>query len=129
MMAVFFSSLMRFCMKVLGMSIVATSLYSSASMMNVSSTDAVATVGKIASSLYINYLCLFPSDTSLPFRVTYIFSLREKLDYSIVFLYSLVKFFLCRGMNVSLIWSCFIYDWTSCLPFLSHLLRPALSEI
>ena len=129
MVAMSFSSLMQICMNSFGISTVTTYISSSTPTIHVSRTYLVATVGDIASSLDIKSLCLLPPATFLPFRVPSLSSLRKIWDSRIVFLCYFVKKFLCRGTNVSLKWSCFIYDWTSPIPFLYHFLRPSLSEI
>ena len=78
-------------MKEFEMYTVATSRFYSASKMHISSNGLVATVGEIASSLNIKYLCLFPPATFLPFRVPSLLSLRKSWGYRIVFLCYSVK--------------------------------------
>ena len=56
MIAMSLSSLMRVYMKAFGMSKVATSLYFSASTIDLSRNDSVATVGELAYSLDIKFL-------------------------------------------------------------------------
>ena len=68
--------------------------------MHASRTELVATVGELAYSLDMEYLCLLPPATVLLFRVPPPFYLSKTWDSRIVFLYSLVKYFLCIGMNV-----------------------------
>ena len=55
---------------------VSTSWCSSMSMIYLSSTDLVDTVGEVVSSFGINSLCLLPSYTLLTFRVLSLFYLR-----------------------------------------------------
>ena len=129
MMAMSFLYSMLICMKEFGMYTVATYWFSSVSMMHQSRTYLVATIGKISSSLDIKSLWLLLPASVLNSRVPSILSLSKRWDYEIVFLCSSIKFFLCRGMNVYLIWICFIYDWTANQTFLIHFLRPALSDI
>ena len=93
-----------------------------------SRTASVDNFGDLASSLDIKSLCLLTPATFLPFMVPSIFSLSKRGDYKIVFLCYLVNYFLCRGMNVSPIWICFISKWNAPLPLSPHLLRTALSE-
>ena len=69
-------------MNVFMMSSNATYICSSALMMHVSSTDSVATVGNLASSLEIKYIYLLMPDTVLPLMVTYILYFRSRLDSS-----------------------------------------------
>ena len=128
MMYISLSYSMWVCMKEFRMSIVPTYQCSPVSTMHVISADLVVTFGELYSSLDMKSLCLFPPAIVLPFRVLYLFSLRKMWDSRIVFLCSLVKSFLCRGMNFSLIWICFIYKWTDNLPLSPHFLRPVLSE-
>ena len=116
-------------MEAFGISTVSTYLYSYASMMHVIRTELVATVGKLVSSLDIKYLWLLPPGTVMIFRVPYLFSLKKRWEYIIVFLCYLIKSFLCRGTNVYLICTCFIYEWTAPLPFLTYFLNPSLSDI
>ena len=63
----------RVWMNAFRMSNTALYLCSSALIMNVSSTDYVATVGELVSSLEIKYLCLFPPNNVLPLMVPYLF--------------------------------------------------------
>ena len=74
-----------------GVSTVAKYQCSSVSMIHVSRTDSVATVGEIVSYFDIKSLSLFPPATILTFRVPSIFSLRKIWDYRIVFLCSWVN--------------------------------------
>ena len=60
-------------MKSFVMSIVATSLCSSTSMMHVSRTELVVSVGELSSSLDIKSLFFLPPPTVLTFRVTSLF--------------------------------------------------------
>jgi hypothetical protein len=62
-------------MKASGMSTIAISHPSSASMMAVSRMASVATVGDLASSLEMNHLCRFPPDTVIALMVPSRFSL------------------------------------------------------
>ena len=128
MVAMSFSYLARVYMKAFWMSKVAKYLCHSDSTIHLSRTDSVVTVGDLESFLDIKSLFLFPNSTVLPFKVPYFFSLRKRWDSRIVFLYYSVTSFLFRGMNVSLMWSCFVSEWTSHIPLLPHLLRPDLSE-
>ena len=128
MIAMSFSYLMRFCMKSFGISTVATYLCYSFSKIHVSRTDLVVTFGDLESSLDAKYFELFPPATILPFGVPSLFSLRKIWDSRMVLLCYSVNSFLCIGMNVSLMWSCFIYECTDPLPFLPHFLMPALRK-
>ena len=118
MVNISFSLSMRVYMKAFGVFTVATSRFSSASIMHVSRADSVVNVGEITYSLYIKYFFLLLPATVLPFMVPSLLYLREMWDSRIVLLCSLVKSFSCRGMNVSFIWSCFISEWNFPLPFL-----------
>ena len=111
-----------------GISTVATYRFSSLSKMHVSRADLVATFGEIKFSLDMKSLWLLSPATFLPFRVQSLFSLRQRWHYRIVFLCSSVKSFLCRVMNVSLVWFWFISEWTAHMPFLPRFLRPDFSE-
>ena len=115
------------CMKAFGMYTVATPRFSSAYMTHLIRTDSAETVGKLASSLYIKYLCLFPPATVMPFFVPSIFYLRKRWESSILFLCSSVRYLLCKGMDVSLICIYLIYEWTYPLTLLNHFLRPEAS--
>ena len=108
MMAMSFSYSMQVCMKSFGVSKVATSWCSYVYMMHVGRTDLVANFGYLASSLDIKSICLFPSAAVLPLRVPSLFSFSKMWYSRIVFLYYPVKYFLCRGITVSLIWNFFI---------------------
>ena len=124
----YFSYSMWVCMKAFGMSTVTTYVCYFASMIHVIRTDLVTTVGALESYLDIKSLWLFLPATVLNFRVPYIFSLRKLVGPMIVFLCSLVESFLFRGMNIYLIWSFFISDYTDHLPFFPHFLRYVLSK-
>ena len=67
----------RVWMNAFGVSTTSTSLCSSESMMCVSSTDYVATVGDLSSSLEIKSLCFLPPATVLPLMVPSLFSFRN----------------------------------------------------
>ena len=82
---------------------VATYICSSVCMTHVNGNDSVVNVGELASSLDINYICMFPPSTDLTFIVLFIFSLSKRSYSRILLLCSSVKSFICRGMNVSLI--------------------------
>ena len=110
-----------------GMSTNATSLHSSASMMHVSSTDYVETVGELASSLEIKSIYFLSPYTVLPLMVPSLLSFRNIWDSSIYFLWSYDMFFQCSRRKVYLIYICFISEWIASLPLLTHILRPALS--
>jgi hypothetical protein len=56
-----------------GMSTVATSLPSSASMTHNSMTDLIATIGALASSFAVDSLCFLPSAHPWPFMVPVLF--------------------------------------------------------
>ena len=75
----------RVWMNAFGVSTTATYLCSSELMMYVSSTDYVATVGDIVSSLEIKYICLLPPTNVLPLMVPSLFSFRNIWDYSFCF--------------------------------------------
>ena len=128
MTAMSFSYPMRVCMNALGMSKVEKYRCYYASTIHVSRTDLVETVRELVYYLDIKSLLFFPSATVLPFRVPYLFYLGKRWESRIVFLYYLFKYFLCRGTNVFLIWSCLIYEWNAPLPFLPHFLMHALIE-
>ena len=128
MMGMYFSSLMRFCMKAFGMSTVGKYWYSSASIIHLSWTYLVDNVGKISSSLDINYLCMLMPTIFLDFSVPYILYLIKRWGSRILFLYYSVKYFIYSDMNVSLIWIWFIYKWTANLHLFIHLSRPDLSD-
>ena len=123
-----FSSLMQICMNSFGISTVTTYISSSTPTIHVSRTYLVATVGDIASSLDIKSLCVLPPATFLPFRVPSLSSLRKIWDSRIVFLCYSFKYFLCIGVDVSLIWSFFISEWVYHLPLFPYFLRTDLSE-
>ena len=100
-------------MKAFGLYTVATSLCFFVSTMNVSSSDLVDTVGDVSPSLDIKHIWFLLPAIVLTFRVQYLFSLKKIWDSTIVFLYYLVKSFICRGENVSLIWIYFISMWNA----------------
>jgi hypothetical protein len=77
MIAMSFSSSILVWMKAFGMSTTATSRLSSASMMQVSSTDLVATVGELASSLLMKSRRLLRPATVRPLIAPAHFCLRN----------------------------------------------------
>ena len=86
------------------MSTTATSLCSSASIMNVSSTDSVAMVGELASYLEIKSLCLLTPDTVITLMVPSLFYFRNIWDSSVCFLCSYDMLFQCIRRKMSLIY-------------------------
>ena len=115
-------------MNAFGMSTIVKYLCYSASMVHVSSTGSLATVGALESSLEIKSLCLLPPATVLTLMVPYLFSFSNIWDSSVYFFFSCDMFFQCSERKMSLMSSCFISECIAFLPFLSHLLRPVLSD-
>ena len=110
MISMYFLCCTRVWMNAFGISTTATSMRSSASMIHVSSTDYVAKVGKITSSLAIKSLCLLPPDNVLPLMVPYLLSFRKIWYCSVCFLCSYDMFLQCSGRKVYLMCSCFILE-------------------
>ena len=128
MIAISFLCWTRVLMNASGMSTTATYLCYYESMMYVSSTDYVATVGELAYYLKIKYLCLLPPSTVLPLMFPSIFYFRNRWDSSVCFFWSCDMLFQCSWRKLSLMCSCFISEWISDLPLLPHHLRHVLSS-
>ena len=105
MIAMSFLCWTRAWMNAFKMSTTATSMFSSESMMHVSSTDSVTTVDELASSLEIKYLCLLPTANVLLLMVPYIFSFKNRWDFSVCFFYSCDMFFQYIWRKMSLVCS------------------------
>ena len=73
MIAMSFLSWIRLWMNVFGISTTVIYMCSCASMMHVSSTDSVVTVGELASSLEIKYIYFLPPATVLPLMIKSLF--------------------------------------------------------
>ena len=116
-------------MKAFGVLIIATYLPSCASMMQVSSTVYVSTVGKLASSFKMKSCCMFPPANVLPLICMYIFSLRNVWDSKTYDFPLLIRSYWFLGSNVFRRWSFLISDFVNCISPLPHWFIHLFSKI
>ena len=111
-----------------GMSIVATSLCSCASITQDRSTASVETMCELDSYLLMKSLCLFPSATYGPLLFPSLFSLRNICE-SRTLAFSLAdSSWPCCGSKESRIWSCLISDFIYFLHFSPQVFNPTLRD-
>ena len=128
MIAVSFSCLIRVWKKAFGISINAVYLYSFSSMMQISITDYVYTVGELETYFDMYPLCLFSPDTVSPLLLPSLFYFRNMQDYITLLIWVSYSSFQCIGLNIFMKLSCFILECTASWDLFPHYFNPALSE-
>ena len=96
----YYSSSILVCMDALGMSIIDTSLPSSASIKEVKSTDSRNAVGEAASYLSMAPSCLLPLATIINLKTLSLFSFRNRLESGTSLYYYLMRVNGYSGSNV-----------------------------
>ena len=115
-------------MKALGTSTNATSLSYCDSMMHVSSTDFVATVGELAYFFDMNSRCVFPPATVRPLISALLFSVRNMWDSNTSAFSFLVRSQKCLGSNVFRRCSCFISEFKAFFALGPHRFKPIFRD-
>ena len=122
------SSSIQVCTNAFGMSTIATSRSSLASMAAVNRLDYRAAVGDAASSLLMVPRCLLPPATSRPLIESSRFCFRNKWDSRTLSYSVLVSVLWFTGSNVSRKWSCYNSFDTACVAGCPHRFIPAFME-
>ena len=115
-------------MKSFGISMIATYLFSCASLRTVNMTDLVAMVGELASYSEMKSRCLFPPADVRPLIFLSLFFLRNIWDSNNSTLSLSVRSEWCLGSNVFLKCNCFISDCLALFSFSPHCFKHALRE-